>query len=103
MAPFNLGNIFLRTQQPERAIPLYRRAAELNPGLALAHFHLARAYILTGAYEQALRAVRRGLRFDAADPSAQQMLRDLEGVLGGRVKATPGEGDHRRDPHCRGY
>ncbi|HEV2130549.1 MAG TPA: tetratricopeptide repeat protein, partial [Longimicrobiaceae bacterium] len=80
---FNLGNIYLRQQQPAEAAEHYREAARLNPGLAQAHFNLARAYIFLGEYPRALTAVRRGLTFAPSDPTAQQMLRDLEQTLAG--------------------
>jgi tetratricopeptide (TPR) repeat protein len=92
LAYLNLGNTFYRQRQPEQAIGFYKRAADLDPGLAPAHFYLARAYILVGEYAKALAAVRTGLRFEANDATAQQMLRDLEATLAGaQGSARPGD------------
>ena len=43
LAWFNLGNAHLVAGDAAGAIPHYERAAELEPGIALAHFYLGRA------------------------------------------------------------
>lgn len=83
LAFVNLGNGMLRRRDPAAAIDHYRRAVAIGPSLAQVHFYLARAYILTGEYHRAFAAVRHGLKFDTTDPTARQMLVDLEASLEG--------------------
>jgi tetratricopeptide (TPR) repeat protein len=64
----------------ESAIRFYRRALELDPGYALAHAGLARAFIFgvrlqpRAALEQAHRAAQQALRLDPDLPEAQLAL-----------------------------
>ncbi|NIP57989.1 MAG: tetratricopeptide repeat protein [Gemmatimonadetes bacterium] len=83
LAHFNLGNLHQRAGELERAAEAYRRAVEADPGLARAQFELARTLVRLERYREALTHARRAVEFDSDDPTARQMLRDLENALGG--------------------
>jgi len=61
-----------------RADSMYAKAARLDPGLALAHFQLARVSLLRKDYRAALSELRRGLAFDSSDASARAEAAQLE-------------------------
>jgi adenylate cyclase len=63
-----------RRRNPDTAVPLFRRAIELDPGFAQAHAYLARIFVLKfhfdlrlEALQEALTLARRGLALDDAD------------------------------------
>jgi TolB-like protein/Flp pilus assembly protein TadD len=63
-----------RRRDPDTAVPLLRRAIELDPGFAQAHAYLARVFVLKFHFDlhletlqEALTLARRGLAFDDAD------------------------------------
>ncbi len=79
----NLGNLALRAEDYAGAVDAYGRAVAADPGLAQAHFNLGRALIFLERYAEALPHARRAVEFDPDHEGSRQMLRDLEGVVGG--------------------
>jgi tetratricopeptide (TPR) repeat protein len=82
LAPFNLGNIHLSRRELDQAGSLYLRTLALDPGIAVAHFRLARVWILARKYTEALRELRRGLAFDSTDAAARETAGQLAKALG---------------------
>lgn len=78
IAHVNLANLLRRTDRTHEAIPLYRRATELAPGLGPAWRGLGRAYLELGRAGEARRTLLRALKLDPGDRSARVLLERLE-------------------------
>jgi tetratricopeptide (TPR) repeat protein len=83
MAYANLGNAYLRNDDPAAAVPLYERALALDPTLASVSFALAQAEGQRGELARALAALRRGLAFDSSDVQVRALERELAARLEG--------------------
>ena len=87
-AMVNLGNLHALRQEFAQAQALYRKAAETDPSLALAHFDSHLAYLET-------------FDMEAAD-GALRAARAVDDALVTRLVARTGEGAERRAPQdCR--
>ena len=64
----NLGNVFLKLEQTDRACVAYRRAIELRPDSAMAHASLASALLRASRPGEACAAFRVALVFDRKLP-----------------------------------
>lgn len=84
LAYFNLGSFHLRRDEFAEAIDQYRRAVAFDPGLALGHFYLGRALIMVNDFPSALPSARKAVEFDPSNAGAQEMVAELERVIGGR-------------------
>src|SRR5256886_3620514 len=83
----SLGWVLLSQNQPDAAIPHFRRALELRPDFAQAHINLASALAQKGDMEAAFGESREAVRLAPRDPEAHRTLgrvlsfrRDLEGA-----------------------
>jgi tetratricopeptide (TPR) repeat protein len=56
-----LGLVLLELQQPEKAVEHFRRATEIDPGYADAHFHLGTALAEARRWEEAVVTYRRAI------------------------------------------
>lgn len=85
LAYFALGNVYMEDEQPDRAIPNYRRAIYLSPGFATAHSCLANAYLAKGEIERAMfhyrEALQRGSREDMAIYGNLGMAYEVKGMF----------------------
>ncbi len=66
----NTGKNYYDQGEATKAIPLFRRAVELEPGRPEAHLNLANAYLLANEPERALSEAQRALEFDANSAAA---------------------------------
>ncbi len=62
------AEVHRQRQDDERAVAEYRRAIEINPGVAELHRSLGLLHLLNNAHDQAEVALRRALDLDASDP-----------------------------------
>ncbi|NNM32004.1 MAG: ammonia-forming cytochrome c nitrite reductase subunit c552, partial [Gemmatimonadetes bacterium] len=83
LAHFNIGNVHLRAGAWNQAIQAYGQALAYEPGLGLGHFNLAVALIRAERYQEALPHARMAREFLPGDGRPEQMVADLEQVLGG--------------------
>jgi tetratricopeptide (TPR) repeat protein len=74
----NLGNSYQSAGQPENAIPVLRRAAEIDPGSAPIRLNLANALVAAGEWDQAEYELRRMTEDFPDDPNP---LRELHKIL----------------------
>lgn len=73
----NLGDLYARRGEYEKAIWHFQRATELNPGYASAHHNMANVFAMMGEYEQAELNFRKALEFR---PNLWQSHKQLAGV-----------------------
>ncbi len=69
LAHNNLGILYARAGELERAIPHFRRALEIRPNSAHAHNNLANALRLTGEYREAASNYEASLKLEPGDAS----------------------------------
>ena len=72
-----LGNLLVREHRPERAVDVYARVLEMDPGLENVWFNKAHAQIATGDVAGAAESLRKTLELDPTVVAARQMLRAL--------------------------
>jgi tetratricopeptide (TPR) repeat protein len=98
---YNLGNVFYRQQDHQRAAEAYTRALltaseELE---AAASFNLGNAMYRLGQYDVAVEAFERALRLDPGDPDAK---RNLELALRARDREQPEGSDPNEGGQAEG-
>ncbi len=69
-ANLQLGYLRLNSEQAAKALPLFRKAAELKPDMAEAHSAISNAYRDMGNYRAALASADKAIRIDAEYASA---------------------------------
>jgi len=62
-----LGNLAMRTERLEEAIPHYKRVAEINPQYPAVWFSLGFAYRLLGRFDEAEASLQQGIQIDPSD------------------------------------
>lgn len=60
-----IGGSWLQLRRPEEALPVLRRAADLEPADSSHHVALGRAYVMNGDYAEAIRTIEPLLAADA--------------------------------------
>lgn len=94
----NMAIAFSRTAQPEEAIRSYRRALELDPDLAGAHYGLAFLLLKRGNTAQAARHLENFLRVtNEGDGESAKFRAHAERTLDDLKQAADGEPDARPD------
>src|SRR5262249_13029561 len=66
-----IGKNFLAESKPDQAVIQLRKAIQLNPQLAEAHYNLALAYLATGALDDANQELEKTVTFQPANMPAQ--------------------------------
>jgi tetratricopeptide (TPR) repeat protein len=70
----NLGNVYFRQGQIEKAIQHYAESLRINPGFALAHNNLGAAMLRSGNFEEAVSHFQTALRLKPGDLDARNNL-----------------------------
>lgn len=86
----DLGRILISARQYDQSLDQYRKALELNPNYAPAHFNLLLCYLVKGDYEQASAQVERAKASAEKDQFVDARLGQLGyayAVLGRRAEA----------------
>jgi tetratricopeptide (TPR) repeat protein len=76
-AAVNLGNLYAKRNDERKAIPLWRHALELSPGLASVQLSLAVAEYRTGDIPGAERDLEKLLQLNPGATSARRLLEQL--------------------------
>jgi tetratricopeptide (TPR) repeat protein len=72
---FNLGNVYLASQQWHKAIGLYKKAIQINPKFAEAYDNLAVAYFRQGQYPFAIENADNAERLGVSNPGLLEALK----------------------------
>jgi tetratricopeptide (TPR) repeat protein len=86
-ANLQLGYLRLNSDQAAKAVPLFKKAAELKPDMAEVHSALSQAYRDLGDYRAALLAADKAIKLDAKDASAHYNRACALARLGRRAEA----------------
>ncbi len=78
----NMGRIYLTEQRTGEAEQAFRRALEIQPGMAEAHFGLGEVRRRRGDYRAALEQLQTAARLDPADPGTRYALAQVYQKLG---------------------
>jgi tetratricopeptide (TPR) repeat protein len=70
-----LGNLLVREHRPERAVEVYARALEVDPGLENVWFNKAHAQMTVGDVAGAAESLRKTLEIDPTVVAARHMLK----------------------------
>ena len=72
-------------EEPESAIPFFKKAVSVFPLMAEAHFNLGTCYIKAGRIPEAVTSLRKAIRYSGDDDQivekARDELRTLEGIV----------------------
>jgi tetratricopeptide (TPR) repeat protein len=80
-ASYNLGVTF-REQEPQRAIGLFKKAVEIDPGYAIAHRELGWALRRLDQFREAEHHIRQAIEFDDSDGWAYIYLGNVLWITG---------------------
>ena len=82
----NLGNIYFRQGELDKAIKHYSEALRINPGFALAHNNMGAAMLRSGKIEEALFHFRQATILEPGNIDAQRNLNKLLKFKGANMK-----------------
>jgi tetratricopeptide (TPR) repeat protein len=83
-----LGNALADQGRYAEAVEHYRRALEINPDSAEAHYNLGNALALQGKYAEAIKHFRKALQIRPDDAKARQSLNAALDLQKQSVKGT---------------
>lgn len=86
-ANLQLGYLRLRAEQAAKALPLFRKAAELKPEMAEAHSAISQAYRDVGNYRAALVSADKAIKLDSKDAFAHYNRACVLARLGRKTEA----------------
>src|SRR5579885_1713516 len=84
----NLAQSQILCRQFEAAVETARKAIAINPNIAMAHAHEARALLFRSRFVEAMKACERALQVDAGCTSAMVALANTHGYLCNREEAV---------------
>ena len=73
----NLGNIYLRRHQPEKAVEVYGQALDRDTTNARVYHNLGIAFLLSGEMERAADALGQAVRLDSSREASRLILARL--------------------------
>jgi tetratricopeptide (TPR) repeat protein len=71
---FNLGSIYLQTNQSGPAVATFRKAYDLNPGRFPENFYLGMALLQDGQKPEAAQKLKKAVELNPRDPVAKKAL-----------------------------
>jgi len=83
-----LGDTYIKMNNHEAALPVVKKAIELNPGMELAHLDLGILYADAGRREDALRELKVAAKISPDDVNVHWRLARLYQAMGRKNEAT---------------
>jgi len=84
----NLGTIYLRSQNVDKAIRAYQKAIRINNEYADPHLGLASAFFQQGKLQESLKEINKTLQIDPQYASAYYQLGRIYGEMGMKKKSV---------------
>jgi len=81
LVKFNLGLVYLKSNQIDQAIPNFQETIDLNPGFGTAHFHLGNALFKKQLYEKAINHFQNAIKIfnrKIKQPIASDKVEDMK-------------------------
>ncbi|PYU95313.1 MAG: hypothetical protein DMG25_04520, partial [Acidobacteria bacterium] len=81
LANYYLGDILLKSQKADDAVPLLEIAVAANPQLPQAYFQLGKCYVAQGKLQEALKVLLKAAELDSSDKATHYQLAQLYAQL----------------------